>query len=191
MVATEKLDLLNASGARINQTITHAVTVALADHRGHEPVAVFGLIPASVIPRVIWPSKPVIQPGVMHTIRIYGANVHASQVRSATAAGFWTELYLGGWWWGVLLGSSFYGLLLATAQRWAWRFDPGFGHQAFCFLVLYSTFRFDEMHVVYAYTSIVFSMAFIWMLGHASRFLGLGSMKEVNTNGREARTQSA
>ena len=183
----EHLDLINASGSRINQTITHAVTVTLADQRGYEPAEVFGLIPASFIPRALWPNKPVIQPGAMHTMRIYGGNIHISQIRSATAAGFWTELYLGGWWWGVVLGSAAYGLLLASAQNWALRYEPGFGHQALCFLVLYSTVRFDELHVVYAYASIVFTVVFVWMLGQAVRLMGLGTTEDM-AGGRSGAT---
>jgi len=169
-------DALGSISSRINQTSAHATTVTLADHRGHEPMAVFGMIPASVVPRVLWPGKPVMQPGAMHTARILGGNIPVSQIRSATAAGFFTELYLGGWWLGVILGAITYGALLAGVQKWASRHDPGFGHQALCFLVLYWTIRFDENHVVYAYTSLVFTMIFIWMLKHASRALGLRTL---------------
>ena len=171
----ESSETMKAVGLRLNQTTTHVTTVTLADHRGYAPMEIFGLIPASLVPRLLWPGKPVIQPGAMHTARILGGNIPAAQIRSATAAGFFTELYLGGWWWGTILGSILYGVLLAASQKWALGYTPGFGHGAYCFLVLYSTLRFDENHVVYAYTSIVFTVVFIWMLKHASKMIGLGS----------------
>lgn len=170
---THATDALDGISSRINQTTAHAATVTLADHYGHQPVEIFGLIPASIIPRLFWPGKPVMQPGVMHTARILGTSVPVSEIRSATAAGFFTELYLGGWWLGALLGSIIYGAMLSGAQKWVRRTDPGFGHQAFCFLVLYWTLRFDEKHVVYAYTTVIFTVIFIWILGQATRVLGL------------------
>ena len=163
---------LDSISSRVNMTIAHATTVTLADNRGHEPEEVFGMIPASVIPRVFWPGKPIMRPGVMHTARILGGMVPVSQIGSATAAGFATELYLGGWWIGVVLGCVIYGLLLAWAQKWTWRHTPGFGHQALCFLVLYWTLRFDEKAVVYAFTSVIFTVVFVWMLNRITRALG-------------------
>lgn len=177
MQATDGLDHISS---RINQTLAHATTVTLADHHGHEPMEVFGPIPASVIPRLLWPGKPVMQPGAKHTARILGTNIPVSEIQSATAAGFFTELYLGGWWPGMLLGSIIYGVMLAGAQKWVWRTDPGFGHQALCFLALYWTLRFDENHVVYAYTAIIFTVVFIWMLGKAIKTLGLRSTRPAS-----------
>ncbi|MFT3755246.1 MAG: hypothetical protein QM769_04765 [Pseudoxanthomonas sp.] len=171
----DSTETLKGIGLRLNLTTTHATTVTLADNRGYVPMEIFGLIPASLVPRVLWPGKPVLQPGAMHTARILGGGIPISQIKTATAAGFLTELYLGGSWWGMILGSILYGVLLAAAQKWALGYAPGFGHGAYCFLVLYSTLRFDEKHVVYAYTSIIFTMAFIWMLKHVSRLIGLGS----------------
>lgn len=169
MRSTEALDSISS---RVNMTIAHATSVTLADNRGYEPVEVFGMIPASVIPRVLWPGKPIMQPGAMQTARILGGNIPVSEIRSATAAGFATELYLGGGWFGVVLGCGIYGLLLARAQKWTWRHAPGFGHQALCFLVLYWTLRFDENHIVYAFTSIIFTVVFVWMLNRVTRVMG-------------------
>ena len=158
------VDALDQISSRVNMTTAHATTVTLADNYGYEPVEVFGSIPASVVPRILWPGKPVMQPGVMHTARILGSSDPLSEIRSATAAGFATELYLGGWWVGVLLGAIAFGWMLGTAQQWAYRFGRGFGHQTLSFIALYWALRFDEKHVVYAYTSILFATVFIWML---------------------------
>lgn len=168
----ELVNALDRISSRVNMTTAHAITVTLADHFGHEPVEVFGLIPASVVPRAFWPDKPVMQPGATHTARILGISGPVSEIRSATAAGFAAELYLGGWWFGVIIGAISYGLLLATAQQWAFRFGYGFGHQTLCFIALYWTLRFDEKHVVYAYTSIIFACIFIWMLVKTTTVLG-------------------
>lgn len=173
-------DAFDAISSRINMTTAHAITVTLADHNGFEPGNVFGMIPASLIPRLFWPGKPIMQPGAMHTARIWGIDVPLSEIRSSTAAGFAAELYLGGWWLGVVFGASLYGFLLASAQRWALLRVPGFGQLALCFVSLYWTLRFDEKAVVYAYTSIIFSVAFLWLLSRALGPLGFrSSRKEV------------
>lgn len=163
------VDAFDRMSSRANMTSTHATTVMLADHYGHEPVEVFGLIPASLVPRIFWPGKPVMQPGVMHTARILGYTGSITEIRSATAAGFATELYLGGWWIGVVIGAISYGWLMAAVQNWALCFGPGFTHLSFCFVAFYWTIRFDEKHVVYAYTSVIFLTIFSWMLAKATR----------------------
>lgn len=173
--STNPRDALDSISARVNMTVSHAITVTLADHHGFEPGNVFGPIPATFIPRFLWPDKPVLMPGAQHTARIRGLDVPLTEIRSATAAGFTTELYLGGGWIGVVLGALVYGFLLASAQRWALRTSPGFGHLAFCFLATYWTFRFDENHVVYTYTGIVFLVAFVWALRKATGAFGLKS----------------
>ncbi len=169
-------DAWNSASSRLNMTVAHATTVTLADSNGFEPINVFGPIPGTFVPRFLWPGKPVLQPGAQHTARILGTHVPVSEIRSATAAGFSTELYLGGWWAGAVLGMLAYGFLLASAQRWALRTSPGFGHLAFCFLAFYWAFRFDEHHVVYSYTAIAFMVAFLWALRLAAGALGLKSI---------------
>ena len=169
-------DALDSINSRVNMTITHATTLTLADHYGFEPEAVFGPIPGTFVPRVLWPNKPVLQPGAMHTARLLGTDTPVSEISSATAAGFAAELYLGGWWVGVVLGMLAYGFLLASAQRWALRTSPGFNHLAFCFLAFYWAFRFDESHVAYSFTAIAFMVAFLWALRRVAAAFGLPSI---------------
>ena len=180
-------DGLNKVSARINLTTTHAITVILADEYGYEPMEVFGKIPVSLIPRVFWPGKPVFQPGAMQTARIQGTHAELANTSSATAAGFITEMYLGAGFFGVMLGAGTYGLLLAKAQRWVYREAPGFGHRAFALILMYWTIRFDEKAVVYAYTSIVFTLVFIWLLKRGFAAIGLrmeSNAPHVRLNGR-------
>lgn len=169
------LDGLEQISFRINMTSAHAITVCLADRYGYEPFEVFGLIPASVVPRILWPGKPVLRPGAMQTARIRGVRGDLADISSATAAGFSTELYLGGGVLGVFLGAGLYGLLLAGAQKWVLRMDPGFGHEAFTFMAMYWTLRFDEKAVVYAYTSIMFIVVYIWLMKKVAAGFGLRS----------------
>lgn len=166
-------DGLDSINARINMTSAHAITVSLADVHGLEPVNVFGTIPASFIPRFLWPGKPIMQPGAMHTARIHGWDGPLSEVRSATAPGFAAELYLGGGYLGVLLGALAYGWLLAMAQKITLRHAAGFGHLAFSFLTVYWALRFDETAVVYAYASIVFAVIFALLISRGGRLIGL------------------
>lgn len=171
--STNPLDAMDSISARVNMTLPHAITVTLADHHGFEPRNVFGPIPATFVPRFLWPDKPMLMPGAQHTARILGLDVPLTEIRSATAAGFATELYLGAGWSGVALGAVGFGFLLASAQLWALRRAPGFGHLAFCFLAAYWAFRFDENHVVYSYTGIVFLVAFVWALRRTMGAFGI------------------
>lgn len=125
-----------------------------------------------------------MQPGLMQTSRILGESVPVSMIATATAAGFSTELYLGGWWFGVVLGCVAYGALLAWSQNWVWKNAPGFGHQALCFLVLYRTLRFDEIHIVYAFTTVIFTMIFVWMLNRVTRAFGFTPNSSVIATGK-------
>ncbi|MBW8366832.1 MAG: hypothetical protein K0M70_03110 [Arenimonas sp.] len=169
------VDAVDSISSRINLTTTHAITVTLADKNGFEPANVFGPIPATFVPRFLWPDKPILMPGAQHTARIRGLSVPLTDIQSATAAGFVTELYLGGGWIGVALGALAFGFLLASAQNWAFRRAPGFGHLVFCFLAAYWAFRFDENHVVYSYTGVVFLVAFLLVLRKLTGALGLKS----------------
>jgi hypothetical protein len=163
----------NQISERVNLTSSHAITVILADRYGYKPMEVFGLIPVSLIPRILWPNKPIIQPGAMQTERIRGTNNDLAYTSSATAAGFFTEMYLGAGFYGVIIGSVLYGTILAYAQRLTRKISPGFGYRAFSLILLYWTIRFDEKAVVYAYTSIVFSLIFVLLLTKGFAALGL------------------
>ena len=164
---------LDDISSRINMTTAHAITVSLADVYGNEPLNVFGDIPASFIPRLFWPGKPIMQPGAMQTARIYGLHGSISEIRSATAAGFSTELYLGGSYFGWFFGAIIFGWLMAKAQKITYRYAFGFGHLGLSFVSVYWALRFDETAVVYAYTSIVFSMVYVLFISRAIRLFGL------------------
>ena len=178
---TNPLDALDSISSRVNMTVPRAITVTLADNHGFEPRNVFMPIPATFIPRFLWPDKPVLMPGAQHTARILGLDVPLTEIRSATAAGFMTELYLGGGWLGVIIGGLAFGLLLASAQRWALRRTPGFGHMVFCFLAVYWAFRFDEFQVVYSYTAIVYLVVFLWLLRKVTGAFGLKSSMGIRS----------
>lgn len=141
--------------SRVNLTLTHAITIALAEQDGFFPVEIFGPIPASFIPRALWPNKPVLQPGAEQTVRIRGGG-DVTEVGTATASGFFAELYLGGSVFGVVLGAAILGFLQGRIQWRVRRFGSVLGLGVFNFLLFYSAVRFDEKHVVYAYTGMIF-----------------------------------
>ena len=86
----------------------------------------------------------------MHTARILDRkDLLLSDIKTATAAGFFTELYLGGWYWGVVIGSVVYGVLLGALQLWAGRRAGPFWGLGLSFLTAYWAIRFDESHVLY------------------------------------------
>ena len=175
----DPLEVIDSTSSRVNMTQSRAITVTLADHNGAEPGNIFSPIPATFIPRFLWQNKPVLQPGAEHTARVLNLNVDTTQIRSATAAGFTTELYLGGYWWGVIAGSIVFGLLVAFSQRVVLSWMPGFGHLALCFVAFFWALRFSEKHVVYAFTGVVFILVFLVLLGIASKLAGIRSIREV------------
>jgi hypothetical protein len=160
---TNLLDGMNSISARINMTTTRIITVAIAEARGFEPVDIFGPIPGSLIPRILWPSKPVLQPGAQHTFRVRDIDAPASEATTATATGFFSELYLGGGYLGWFLGAIAYGYLLAHLQLFTLKRLVGFGHLALAFVAAYWTLRFEEMHVAYAYTTLPFIGTFLFL----------------------------
>jgi len=155
---------MNSMSSRINMTTSRAITIAISDARGFEPYNIFAPILGSLIPRFLWSGKPVLQPGAQHTLRIHNLKWKVSDAWSATAAGFFSELYLGGGYIGWLVGIVIYATLIGKLQIYSLRIVPGFGHLALSFLTLYWAIRFDEKHVVYAFTSIIFTFVFIIMI---------------------------
>jgi hypothetical protein len=162
---------LNAISSRINMTTSRGITVAIADARGYEPYNIFAPVLSSLIPRFLWSGKPVLQPGAEHTLRIHNLNWSASEAWSATAAGFFSELYLGGGWFGWLFGVVLYATLLGRLQLFTLRMVPGFGHLALSFLTVYWALRFEEKHIVYAYTSMIFTFVFIALIAKSAAML--------------------
>lgn len=162
---SENTLLLDHISSRLNMTTSRSITVAIADSRGFEPSQVFGSIPASLVPRLLWPGKPEFQPGAIHTARIRNTDAPLSEISTASAAGFFAEHYLGGGYIGCIVGALFFGALLARLQLWTLKYRGlGFGHLALCFMAAYWAFRFDEKFAVYAYTSAIFSYIFIFLL---------------------------
>ena len=143
--------------ARINMTSTHAMTVALTERDGYIPFEIFSGIPASVIPRIIWPAKPILRPGAEHTQRIRGSVQNIEDVSSATAAGFFTELYMGGGIVGLLAVSILYGFLVARIQLSISTLLPESATLALSFLMYYNAVRFDENTIAYALTGLILS----------------------------------
>lgn len=138
--------------SRVDATQAHALSVAIAERDGFLPDEIFEPIPATFIPRVLWEDKPVLQPGLVHTMRIFGTDESLS---SATAAGFITEQYLGGGVIGVILAPLLYGFMVGKLQIITLSFLPAAGTAMFNFHIFYTALRLDETHVVYAFTGIV------------------------------------
>ena len=154
-------DGLDSVSSRIDLLTTRLITVAIADSRGYEPINIFGPIPGSLVPRLFWPSKPVLQPGAQHTFRVLNIDAQASEATSATATGFFSELYLGGGYIGWALGAMIFGALLAKVQLIALRKSSKFGSQLIAFASLFWALRFEENHVSYAYTALFVYLLFI------------------------------
>jgi hypothetical protein len=146
---------LDEVSSRVNPTQSHAITVALVERDGVRPVETFAPIPANFIPRIVWADKQVLKPSAEHTKRIMDSDLPLSEITSASSAGFFTELYMGGGIIGMILGSLVYGFLAGKLQVTALPILPGFGIAAFNFQMFYWTLRLDEFSVVHAYSGMV------------------------------------
>jgi hypothetical protein len=109
-------------------------------------------------------------PGAQHTLRILNLNIPVTEAGSATAAGFFAELYLGGGFIGWAFGVIVYAVILGTMQRYTLRRTPGFGHLALSFLTVYWALRFEEKAVVYAYTGLFFTFVFLFIVSKGASF---------------------
>lgn len=164
--------------SRTNLTLTHAITVALAEQKGYLPSEIFGPIPASFVPRAFWPGKPVLQPGAQQTVRIRGGG-EVTEVGTATASGFFAELYLGGSIFGLVLGAVLYGFLQGRIQTRVRRFGSMLGLGVFNFVLFYSAVRFDEEHVAYIYTGMIFLFVGFLIVFTVIERLGLGRQRRL------------
>ena len=141
---------------------SHAVTVAIKDRDGAIPNEIFWVIPGNIIPRFLWSSKPAINPGSNHTKRIL--NIESDEIISASAPGFFQELYLGGGYLGVILASFFYGLILGKSQKFIEKKISIHAAVVFSFVLFYLALRFDESHVVYSFSNLFFMLITFTML---------------------------
>lgn len=158
--------------SRLNSTIPHATTIAMAHNDGFLTKEIIGAIPATFVPRLIWPEKPVLRPGSDHTKRIRGQEFDDETVLSASAPGFFTELYLGG---GILIVFSFsiiYGFIVSKLQLFTLRFYPAI-YNSLNFFLIYNIFRFDEIAVVYAYTGLLILFVSLNILAFLLKFKNL------------------
>ena len=153
-------DGLRYALGRLNLTNSHAWTVAVVDGMGHDPEEVFGSALYVLIPRVVWPEKPLADPGGSHTRRVMGLRADQS-MQTSTAAGFGGELYIGGGWTAVALGSLFLGLFIAGSQRFLARSRNGAALAIYNMSLFLTALRYDETHLV------------PWIAGSIALVLGL------------------
>ena len=140
--------------SRLNLSSSHAVTVALKERDGIIPNEIFGVIPANIVPRFLWSNKPVINPGSTHTKRIL--NIKNDEIISASAPGFFQELYLGGGLVGLILSSFLYGYIVGKIQVFVERKLSLKAAVILSFMLFYLAIRFDESAVVYSFSNLFF-----------------------------------
>ena len=163
------------TAARINLTNTHAWTMTIADNVGFLPDEIFGGLASIFVPRLIWPEKPSYQPGLQQTYRIFGYNKHTT---SSTAAGFVTELYLGGGLVAAIIGSVGFGLGIGLLQRLVSRISTPLAVQVHNFALFILVLRLDEDHIVYAFSGPLFFVFFL--IPVAGLWKLVGSLEKAN-----------
>lgn len=145
---------LEGAIARLNLTNAHAWSVAIVDRMGYDPDSVFGLARDILIPRFLWPDKPLVDPGGIQTERLMGVSFHES-TRTSIAMGFGGVLYIGGGWIAVVLGSVVFGLFVATCQVLLTKFATETALVIFNFVLFISALRWDEKTLVPAIAGMI------------------------------------
>lgn len=101
-----------------------------------------------------------------------------AEITSATAAGLFTEFYLGGGYIGLFAGSAGFGLALALLQLWVLRY----GAVLVCRVVVFGSIlavRMGEFHVVYAFTGLFFVGIFVWLFSRAFALFGFSGILPI------------
>lgn len=123
---------------RANAASYRGYSVAIADNEGRHPSLVFGPLGFVFIPRLVWPEKPLVDPGKEYNLLVFGTD------NSSLSAGFYTSFYLGAGWVGVLAAAIALGALVAGLLKAA----AALGGTAFTglltFALLPSALRMDE-----------------------------------------------
>ena len=159
-------------GARVNPTLSHATTMAIAERDGFIPKEIFGGIPESFIPRILWNEKPVLQPGRAHYQRITGTTLSLEDVTSASAPGFFCEMYLGAGIIGMLIFSAVFGFVVGWIQGGVVKYLPTSANAVFSFVMYYSAFRLDELAIAYSLTGMILTyILLLFIFGFISLIL--------------------
>ena len=166
---------LDSTASRVNLTNIHAWTMTIADNSGFLPDEVFGGLASIFVPRLIWPDKPSYQPALEQTNRIYGLKKH---MYTSTAAGFVTELYLGGGLIVAFLGSVCFGLGIGLLQRLVSRISTPLAVQVQNFSLFILALRLDEDPVVYAFSKPAFFVVFIILIAGLWNVVDLVSRRQ-------------
>jgi hypothetical protein len=172
---------VDRTAARINLTNTHAWTMTIAENVGLLPDEIFGGLATIFVPRLIWPEKPDYNPGLQQTYRVFG---YHKDLVSSTAAGFVTELYLGGGLVAAVIGSVGFGFGIGLLQRFVSRISTPLAVQVHNFSLFILALRLDEDHPVYAFSKPLFFVVFLvfcaslWnMVGSLAKTKGLTAGK--------------
>ena len=142
--------------SRINPLLAQGGTIA-APYTGQELPVAWDTVAAAVtniVPRALWPGKPINRPGFEHSRLLFG-DQFVENIESATAAGFFAELYLLMSWPGVFGSAVFFGLLIAALERMTRRFrDPLFGGVV-ALMLFHTALRWSELPLVYSFATLV------------------------------------
>jgi hypothetical protein len=169
--ATEGLPLFLA---RNDAMYPHGWSVDLADGDQVTAAEIFAPLAYVFVPRMLWPSKPDINPGAEHSERIWGSH-YVMVTNSATAAGLYPSFYMGGKYLGVILGSLGCGVLMALIYFWLWRYATRFATGIYAWVLFLTALRLDENWPVFVFSAPIISAAYAVALGAAAVVLSGGS----------------
>ncbi|MBZ0159602.1 MAG: hypothetical protein K8G79_05640 [bacterium] len=153
--------------SRKNLLEVNGWSFAIVEHRGHvkefSPDHAYQIF----IPRVLWVEKPQFRPGSDFSDLVYGRGMGDY---TATAAGFFSALYLGAGLWGVLIYSMMLGALYAVSLSVVIRFGSSFAQLLLLSGAAYKALRLDEGWPVYEFAGSISLLLMVILLGKLISF---------------------
>lgn len=105
----------NTQGWWTRLCYANAQTFCLRQHDAGMPGNTFELILPAIVPRVLWPDKPIMTPGFEFNQLVTGNH------RSSSAAGIFAEAYWNGGWGAVVITCAYLGFLFSWFTQIAFR----------------------------------------------------------------------
>jgi len=165
---------LRTFAARASSARNGAIVYGVATDRGE--LGFFNLRDAliALVPRFLWPDKPVIAPGAWFTYYL-GRATSVESARTATAIPLATDFYWMFGWPSLVVGMFLLGALYARI----WRLFHLLAQQSVAMAVgaaiwAFGGMKFEELNLIYALTGPVIFSVYMLSFWFAERFLGMG-----------------
>lgn len=139
---------------RIDVSRASAVTLHYIDEHGHTPELLY-VLPASLVPRALWPDKPVFNLGLMHTARLNNIGNYTDATYS-TASGYFADLFMISGWSTLIIVSIAQGWFVGQLVNLVAKGPSNRFSSLFLFAVWNESLRFHEAHSMLTLSTFIF-----------------------------------